>query len=72
MTLDEIAEGIGVKRPTLIHYFGSMQGLRDAVVLAAVEFRDLGVIAQALASNDPLADDIDAELRERAALSLIR
>lgn len=72
MTIDEIADHVGVKRPTIVHYFGSMQGLRDAVVSSAIKYDDLSLIAQALAANDPLTEGIDADLRERAALSLAR
>lgn len=70
MTADDVAEAVGVKRPTVLHYFKSMQGLRDEVVLTAIKEENLDVIAQALAANDPLTDGIDIDLRQRAALTL--
>lgn len=70
MTADDVAESVGVKRPTVLHYYGSMQGLRDAVVAMAIEKENLSIIAQAIAANDPLTKNINDDLRHRAALSL--
>ncbi len=70
VTADAIAEAVGVKRPTVLYHFGSMQGLRDAVVRTAIRRENLSILAQAIASNDPLVKDINDDLRRRAVLSL--
>ena len=72
ITADDVADAVGIQRPTVLHYFKSMQGLRDAVVQMAIKGDNLTIIAQALAANDPLTDEIDDDLRQRAALSLAR
>lgn len=70
MTADAVATAVGVKRPTVSHYFTSMQGLRDVVVQTAIMKENLSIIAQAIAANDPLIKNINDDLRQRAALSL--
>ena len=71
MTADDIAEAVNISRATVLHYFGSMQGLRDAVVQGAVDRENLSIIAQALGADDPLMENVNADLRHRAALSLL-
>lgn len=70
MTANDVAAAVGIKRPTVLHYFTSMQGLRDAVVSTAIEKDNLSIVAQAIAANDPLIEGISDDLRQRAVLSL--
>ena len=72
VTAEEVAEEVGCSRPTIMHYFKSMQGLRDAVVKAAITDDNLNIIAQAIAANDPLMEKINESLRQRAVLTLAR
>lgn len=70
MTADDVAKAVGVKRPTVLHYFTSMQGLRDVLVTTAIRKENLPLLAQAIAANDPLIDDLAVDLRQRAVFSL--
>lgn len=68
LTRDAIAEEAGVSGPLIMHYFATMDDLRLAIIRAAIAWRVLPVIAQAIANQEPL--DIDPGLRAAALETL--
>jgi AcrR family transcriptional regulator len=66
MTLDDVADRADVSRALIIHYFRSMQGLRDAVVRKAIRDTNLPLLAQAVVSRDPLIKEAPRRLRQQA------
>jgi AcrR family transcriptional regulator len=68
--LQEVASDVGIAHPTILHHFGSREGLIDAVVKRALESIQLGLI-EAVRSSPPdsktatyLLDGLFARLTE--------
>jgi AcrR family transcriptional regulator len=72
ITRDQIAESVGCSTGIINFHFGTMKQLRRAVVGEAIRVRNLRVLAQALAINDPRARKAPEKLRRSAALSITR
>lgn len=66
ITTRSISERLGVSRTLIIHYFDTMQGLRNAVMRYAVANERLLVIGQGLVANDPIADKASDAIRRKA------
>lgn len=66
----DVADRVGMAHSIINHEFGTMDGLRDAVVEYAVRRGYTTVLAQALAAGHPIAKRAPAELRARAISSL--
>lgn len=70
MTRAQVAESAGVCRSLVRHYFGSLEGLRGAVLQAAIDRGSLRVVGQAVALGDPLTSGLSAGLRAEALAAL--
>lgn len=70
MTRESIAEAAGVAQGSINHEFGTMDALRDAVMLEAVNKERLDIVAQGLAERHPTACGAPAEMREAAVRAL--
>lgn len=67
ITRDQVAEAAGVAAGTINNAFGSMVGLKRAVLQAAVERGIKEIVAQGMADGHPIARAAPAAVR-RAAL----
>lgn len=70
VTRPRVASESGLATGTVSNAFGSMDGLRDAVMAAAIEREILPVIAQGLADRYPSALAAPQELKQRALSNL--
>lgn len=68
---EELAEAAGITHPNIFRLFGTMAQLRKDIMRKAVKSKNLKVIAQGLAANDPHAKKADAELKTEALKCLI-
>jgi AcrR family transcriptional regulator len=68
---DEIAAHAGVSNGTINHAFDTLDRLRTAAMVKAIERENLTVIAQGLAVGDPAARAAPAGLKERAIRSIV-
>ncbi len=66
VTRPRVARESGVATGTVSNAYGSMEGLRDAVMAAAVEREILPVIAQGLAERYAAAVSAPPDLKTRA------
>lgn len=71
-TRAEAAERAGVARTSVNAAFGTMNALRSAVMVAAVERQRLGVVAQGLAVHDPVAEGAPFGLKKLASQALVQ
>lgn len=71
ITRDDIADKTGVTGPTVHYHFHSMDALRRALMLYAIEQRNASVVAQGLAVGDEVARGADSALKAQAARALI-
>lgn len=71
ITRSEIAGASGITGAAISYHFETMDGLRDALMRAAVDRFDYVVIAQGLAAMDPIAIRAPDEVKRRAAGSLL-
>lgn len=71
ITRDGVAAEAGVAMGSVNHHYGTMQVLRDAVMLRAVEEEQLELIAQGIAMGDNVAKTAPLELRQRAISTLL-
>ena len=71
MKRDDIARRAGVAAGAVNHEFETMAGLRDALILDAIETRNLAVLAQGLACGHPIAKEAPEQLRADAAREII-
>jgi AcrR family transcriptional regulator len=62
-----VAERAKVAEGTVSYHFKSMARLRDAIVVAAVKHRHVGVLAKALADGHRLAKAAPKDLKDAAA-----
>lgn len=70
LTRQQVADEAQVAVGSVNNAFGTMDGLRDAVMAAAVDRSLAAIIAQGLADRHPAAIAAPAQLRESAAASL--
>lgn len=60
--LQEVAADVGVSHPTVLHHFGSREGLVQAVVARALDSLHAGLVAAVQASPDKGEDEVTALL----------
>lgn len=70
VTRPRVASETGLATGTVSNAFGSMDGLRDAVMAAAVERELLPIIAQGLLERYAIALAAPLELKQRALANL--
>lgn len=70
MTRDQVAERAGVAVGGVNNAYGTMDGLRDAVMAAAVDRGVLPIVAQGLADRHPAALASPEPVRKAALASL--
>ena len=70
ITRAEVADRAGVADGSVNNAFGTMDGLRDAVMARAVEQRHGGIVAQGLAARHPAALAAPQELKDQATAAL--
>lgn len=70
MTREQIAGVAGVAVGSINHEFGTMDGLRDAVMQEAVDVERLDILAQGLAERHPIACSAPADIRGAAVRAL--
>jgi AcrR family transcriptional regulator len=70
MTRDEIAAAAGCSAGLINHEFGTMDGLREAVMREAVDNSQLDIVAQGLADGHAIAKDAPADMKEAAVRAL--
>lgn len=70
MRRDGVATRAGVAAGTVSHHYNTQSQLRRAVVRAAVQRRELKIIAQALADGDASAKAADPALKAEALATL--
>lgn len=70
ITRQQVADEAQVAVGSVNNAFGTMDGLRDAVMAAAVERSLPAIVAQGLADRHPAALNASAELRGAALASL--
>lgn len=70
ITRQQVADEAGVAVGSVNNAFGTMDGLRDAVMAAAVHRGDLPVIAQGLVDRHPAALNAPQAIKDSALASL--
>lgn len=70
ITRNAVADRAGVADGSVNNAFGTMEGLRDAVMRKAVDDGHAGIVAQGLAARHPLAVAAPQWLKDRATASL--
>ena len=70
VTREQIAAASGIAGSVVHYHFKTMAQLRKKLLQYAVEVECLPVIAQGIALNDPVVNDLAPELRKRAKESL--
>ena len=66
LSMRTISESIGISRTLIAHYY-SMRQIRDHVMQDAINRGDIGMIAQGLGVQDPVARRAPLRLREDAS-----
>jgi len=66
LTRDGVAGAAGVATGSINHIFGTMDALRDAVMVDAVKREHIAIIAQGLAAGHPAARQAADDLKEAA------
>jgi AcrR family transcriptional regulator len=66
----DLAQAVGVAEGTVSLHFGTMKQFRRSLMRAAVNQRNLAVLAQGLAMRDAEACKAPADLRDEAANSI--
>lgn len=72
VTREAVAEAADCSPGLVSRYFDTMEGLRDALVQAAVERRVLRVVAQGLVAQHPATSGLEPWLREKALSAAAR
>ena len=67
----KIAAALGVGRTNVTYHIVSMHELRCDVMRQAIETEELTIIAQGLATGDPIAQEAPEALRRRAVEMLV-
>jgi AcrR family transcriptional regulator len=68
--LQEVAKAVGVSHPTVLHHFGSREGLIDAVVARSLDTIQAGVFdgvkaEPGMAGIETMLEDVAAHLKDR-------
>lgn len=71
ITRQDIAQEAKCAEGLVSHYFGTMKMLHRAIVGAAIDQKNVNIIAQALVNKHPRAMRAPQELRVQAAQSII-
>ncbi len=71
LTRDAVARQAGVADGSVNHAFGTIDGLRSAVMAEAVARRIVSIVAAGLVAGHPAARDAPADLKRAAALSTV-
>lgn len=71
ITRDQVAEAADVSAGTVNNAFGSMVGLKRAVLRHAVENGIVVIVAQGLADSHEIARGAPADLKARAAALMV-
>lgn len=66
MSMKNIADKAGCKRPTVHHYFKSLLKLRNCVIHVAIQQCHLRIIGQAIVKCDPEIKDCKLSLKNDA------
>ena len=69
--MSDLANQCGVSKGTVSYHLSSATQVRKALVLDAIEKRDLSILAQAIISHDPVVASIDPGLRDAAIRSVV-
>lgn len=72
VTRDQIAARAGVSPALVSLHLGTMESVRRAIIRAAIHAGNARVVAQGLAANDPHAREAPDELKQAAAVILIK
>lgn len=70
LTRDAVAKEAGCAEGLVSKYFGTMIAFRRSIMRAAIQARNLAVVAQGLAAGDASAKKADPELKARALSTL--
>lgn len=70
VTRKDIASAARCSEALVSSYFGTMTQLRRSVIRAAIDQRDLAILAQVIAAKDKHVAKIPADLRVAALVSL--
>lgn len=70
VTRDAVGQAIGIAPSLISHLFGTMPDFRRDIMRAAVRGRNLAVVAQGLAAQDPHARKAPQDLIDQALASL--
>lgn len=70
ITRGQLASAAGVATGSVNYYFTDMAGLRDAVMQAAIDQEEWGVVAQGLVDRHPAVMAAPAEVRAGALAAL--
>ena len=62
----DITKETGISSSLIRHYYGSYDGLQDAIMGEAVRLELLDLILQGLAAKDPIAQEAPTDLKGRA------
>ena len=71
LTFNQVAKRVKCTRGLIIHHFGSMAALRDAVMIHAVATNDLLLIAQGLAHGNPIATTANEDIKKQSVRELL-
>lgn len=71
ITRDAVAEAAGVSPATVNTAYGTMRGLKRAVLQAAVDRNVLEVVAQGLAERHEIVMNAPEDVRRRAAAAMV-
>jgi AcrR family transcriptional regulator len=58
ITLVATAKRVNCSHGTVLHYYKSAIGLRDAVIKEAIRRKDLKIIGEAVLSSDPAVEEV--------------
>ncbi len=71
LTRDGLAEFAGISQGQIGYYFEDMDGLREAIVLRAIENQNIEVLAEAMRYKHPAIYNLSEKLRKAAIKILI-
>lgn len=71
ITREAIAERLNISTALITYYFGTVEGLKDAVMKKAVDDELLDIICQGLASHNKIAKDCAPQLKFKAAAKML-
>lgn len=72
ITRDSLADALGISGPAILYHFQSMAEFKRALIVKAIDVRELTVLGQALIANDPAAHGVADRLRDAAMSKLVR